>query len=510
MDVNLLNVLQSGNDNQLALVSARQSLSYAELTAAVSTLSAWLADTSVKVLALKADNSVAWVVVDLACQLADIVCIPIPDFFSESQICHCLNESGAELLISDDPHYGRAIKNGARWSSLPTFPLSSCSASAPVSPVFFCWRSEGNESARIAIGNYPENTQKITFTSGSTGNPKGVCLSQQHQWRVAVSLATGISLHQPRHLCLLPLSTLLENIAGIYGPLFCGGTIVIADSKERGLSGSSGLNAQTLLSCITNNKPDSIILLPQLLSVLVAACQQGWPPPDSLKFVAVGGARVSPQLLQSAHDAGLPAYQGYGLSECGSVVALNTPDEANFFAVGKPLPHTNITIEKGEIVVTGEVFLGYLGQPESWYPERVHSGDIGTFEDDFLQVSGRSKNVVISSFGRNISPEWIETELLSTLIISHCLVAGDDQPHLGVLLSAPEQVGNGEIQNWISQVNDSLPDYARVKTWQRLKAQDWKELITANGRLRRQQALTKFNDRIVRLWNQSADVSAIS
>jgi long-chain acyl-CoA synthetase len=518
MEYNPIAVLNQTHGERLALTSADGSLSYAELTESISVLSGWLIDVGTRVLALQADNCVDWVVVDLACQQAGIVCIPLPDFFSETQVRHCLAESAADLLVTDFPEI--AISIVSRTELL----------SPPVCQTLYFWRVDNSDnnlsvqkssvsldgpstihgagnllglisnSSKAPTKNYPDNTQKITFTSGSTGHPKGVCLSQSHQWQVASSLAERILLNHPRHLCLLPLSTLLENIAGIYSPLLRGGTIIIPDSSERGLSGSSGLHTSAFLDCLTRTEPETMIILPQLLSVIVAACQQGWPAPDSLRFIAVGGARVSPQLLQCARDFGMPVYQGYGLSECASVVALNTPEASNIDSVGKPLPHTDVTIENGEIVVTGSVFLGYLGQPESWYPTQVKTGDTGTLEDSYLKVNGRSKNLLISSFGRNISPEWVETELLANLMISQCLVVGDDQPQLAVLLSAPDQVSAEDIEQWISRVNNSLPDYARVKSWQRLSSKDWQGLITANGRLRRQQALSRFKYRISQLW----------
>ncbi len=114
----------------------------------------------------------------------------------------------------------------------------------------------------------PTGTNKITFTSGSTGTPKGVCLSNESQWQVARSIDCAFQQDEVNHLCILPLSTLLENIAGIYAPLLHGGTVQLASASARGFEGSRLVNPQALLKLINDVQPTSIILVPDLLMVL--------------------------------------------------------------------------------------------------------------------------------------------------------------------------------------------------------------------------------------------------
>src|SRR5690606_15998847 len=130
-------------------------------------------------------------------------------------------------------------------------------------------------------GVYPLGTQKITYTSGSTGTPKGVCLSESNQWQVAQSVARVVNEASDvqRHLCLLPLSTLLENVAGLYGALLSGAEVFLPNATERGLSGSNGLSVSRMLACLDRTAPHSLILIPQLLTVLVQAADQDWQPP---------------------------------------------------------------------------------------------------------------------------------------------------------------------------------------------------------------------------------------
>jgi len=477
-------IAQIVSPDQIALTDETDELSYNELIHRVKEESQWLAGLNVKVVALQGQNSIDWVILDLACQEADIVCVPLPTFFSVNQIKHCLSQAGVDLILSDQKNFDASMIEDLNLTSLEVrFSLHA-------------WRIPD-----VTLGAFPKETQKITFTSGSTGSPKGVCLSAKHQWQVAQALADAIEVRNPRHLCLLPLSTLLENIAGVYTPLLCGGCVVIVNDEMRGLSGSSGLDMDRLLACVERIQPETMILIPQLLTVLVAACKRGWQPPASLKFVAVGGAKVSPDLISIAHQYGIPVYQGYGLSECGSVVALNTPKEQHIDSVGRVLSHCTVSIENSEIIVTEPCHLGCLGEPDSWHPKSVRTGDIGSLENGWLKIEGRQKNILITSFGRNVSPEWVESELMSMPLLSHCLVVGDDKPHLGALVSAPDAITDTDINVWVQQANDRLPDYARVLVWRRIDESALSVYVTANGRLQRTYVEKAFKNQIEKLYS---------
>jgi long-subunit acyl-CoA synthetase (AMP-forming) len=449
----------------VALRDARRVLRYGELIDAVATVADWLRASGCNVVALRADNSIDWVLVDLACGVAGVTCLPLPGFFSTAQTDHCLRAAGADLLLTG---------TGAALAVVGQVPVPGTSDMRALR----LW-----PDAPAAL---PPGTSKITFTSGSTGEPKGVCLDAELQWRVARSLAAAIDASARKHLCILPLSTLLENLAGVYAPLLRGDEVVLPDAAARGLSGSSALDLPALLGCIDAERPHSLILVPQLLGALVAACEKGWRPPASLRFVAVGGARVAAELLIQARRWGLPVYEGYGLSECGSVVALNTPEQERLGSVGQVLPHCSVAIEDGEIVVAGACHLGYVGEPDSWHPRSVHTGDLGTVDGaGFLRVAGRRKNLLITSFGRNVNPEWIESELCAQPLFTQCAVVGDGRPFLVALLGTAPGVHDATVRQWIDAVNRRLPDYARVRAWLRLGGDAWAPLLTANGRPRR-------------------------
>jgi long-chain acyl-CoA synthetase len=397
-----------------------------------------------------------------------VTLLPIPMFFSDQQIEHAIVQSGAQMIIhsADD-----RVSIWADKASITSSPLLAYA----ISPL-----------KQLKQAELPELTAKITFTSGSTGQPKGVCLSNQQQLKVANALLQRTSLLAARHLSIIPFSTLLENIAGIYAPLLSGGCVIAISQKTLGFNGNSGFDLQALLTTISLCQPNSMILLPELLLALVGAVSQGWQAPVSLRFIAVGGSHVSESLLAIAQQSGLPVYQGYGLSECSSVVSLNSASNSKPQSIGQALDPVSIRIEQGEIVVSGSCFLGYVGQKQTWNQNEVFTGDLGHVDDEgYLYINGRKKNVLISSYGRNINPEWIEGELLANGLLKQCVVFGDAKPYCTALIRPRDNAtSDTDIQSWIDKINSQLPEYAQVKNWFSLDSDMTfaQGLMTSNGR----------------------------
>ena len=461
-----------------ALCDTRTTLSYAELLAAVETTASSLRSAGIQRLGLLMDNSPAWVIMDLAALRAGITVIPLPTFFSPAQVAHVIQDAGIDALCTD-------MDDDTDWHGF-------AAAAAPVPQTrLFCTTVTPERTA------LPAGTAKVTFTSGTTGTPKGVCLDAASMFRVADSVVQATADCQiEKHLCLLPLSLLLENITGVYAPLLAGATVMLPDSVERGLQGSQQLDSARLLDCLHRYRPDSLVLVPQILKALTVTCQQGQPLPDSLRFAAVGGARVAPALLTTARNCGIPAYEGYGLSECASVVTLNTPAADSVGAVGKPLPHVKLCVaDDGEIHVAGPAMLGYAGQPacrETWHA----TGDLGFIDaDGYLHLTGRRKNVFVTAYGRNVNPEWPESELTRHAQIVHAVVFGEARHYnTAVIVPAVQQVQDKDIAALVGMANEILPDYARIHNWIRADAPFTPDngLLTASGKPRRDQVWAHY------------------
>jgi acyl-CoA synthetase (AMP-forming)/AMP-acid ligase II len=280
---------------------------------------------------------------------------------------------------------------------------------------------------------------------------------------------------------------LLENLAGVYAPLWHGASVVVPPLAAVGIAGSSTFDPAVLDAQVRHAHAHSVITLPQMLRAWTAwrtAAAAG--PGGALRFVAVGGAAAGSALIAAARAAGLPAYEGYGLSEGASVQTLNLPGADRPGSVGRALPHAKIRVaDDGEIEVAGTPMLGYVGEPSrgiDWWP----TGDLGeTDADGFLHVRGRRKNVLITGFGRNVSPEWIETALRSLPLIAHAVVFGDGAPALSaVIWPSRADLDDSALDAAIAAANAQLPDYARVRHWVRARAPfaPAAGTCTANGR----------------------------
>jgi len=422
-------------------------LTYSELLNKIELVAAELIAQNIKALALRAENSIDWAIVDLAAMAADIVVVPIPTFFSDAQVEHTLEQSGVDALVGDwqawlASHPKQSFNQQDHPFSIANLPLLR--------------RNQlGDEGTQVA---YLPETGKITFTSGSTGQPKGVCLSNDHLCLVAKSLADAVNSAAHSHLVLLPLSTLLENITGVYVPLMLGVTSYILPGEQTGLLGSSQFEPGLFAQALATIKPESLVLTPALLLALIHIAKQQPSLVDSLKFVAVGGARVSSQLINTA--------AAFKAGTCG-----------------KPLPHTQIRIaEDGELLVKGNVALGYLNEP--FTQEWLATGDLAQIDaQGFVSLSGRKKNLIVTAYGRNVSPEWIESEALAFLPMTPLIVTGDSQQTLCAVIANSE-----DVEAKVHTLNQTLPDYAQIRTLLLLDnpraISGW---YTDNGKLKRNQ-----------------------
>lgn len=479
----------------IALISEEQSVTYRELWRRAAALADGLRAGGYGCAGLYRDNSVEWVVIDLACLMAEVTLVPVPTFFSDAQIRHLLAEAKVELLFIDDAV--RAAKLGLRIDE--DAPLRENSRVLEL------------RAARAGVPG-AAHPARITFTSGTTAEPRGVCLPPAALDAVTASLCTALAAVPVRtHLCLLPLSTLLENVAGVYAPLLMGKQVILYKGETLGLTGSSGLDVPRWIARMEAVAADSMILIPQMLHALVAARRQGLGKKLSPQFIAVGGGKVSVSLLMEARAFGWPVYEGYGLSECGSVVSLNIPGRDRPGSTGAPLPHARVRVDGGRILINPGFSTHYLENEKTvspaGKPDWIDSGDLGYLDEGgFLYVTGRAKNVLISSFGRNISPEWLESELLHAAGFAQCAVFGDAEPFCtAVIVPQAAQRDPRQIQQALDRINEDLPDYARIRRW--VLAEEAftpaNGLLTQNGRLRREAIARRYRDRLNEIYRNN-------
>ncbi len=462
--------------------------------------------------AIVMDNHPAWAVLDLSLLFNHQCSVPLPKFFSVQQLKHAIKDSAVEFLILDNADINKQLirETEGLVQNYETIEVAGKALAFYRLNIF-------NPEVAENLSTREQNQQKIikiTYTSGTTSHPKGVMLSEDIIMTKVVALSRASEANaDDRSLCILPLSTLLENIGGLYVPLYCGASIILLSPQTTGLSGSSQIDHKKLIAAVLQYRPTAFIIIPQLLLLLIKLIQSGIQLPDSLRFIAMGGAPVSRQLLDMAEQLEIPVFEGYGLSEAASVVAVNNPTHHRLGSVGKVLDTHELKIsEEGEILLKNHLFSGYLGQPAVNSNDFYATGDIGKLDEEaYLYVTGRKKNVINTSYGRNISPEWLEKELEVIPAIAQCVVYGHGRPFLVaiVVLRDNSEQAVGHLRQTMEQLNKQLPDYAWIKDF--IVAREafgvGNELLTGTGRVRREQIYQVYRQALESCYGEQKCIS---
>jgi long-subunit acyl-CoA synthetase (AMP-forming) len=436
-------------------------------------------------------NRVEGVIGQLAGWHAGKITVPLPPFLPLAHLRSIAADAGiSHILAAPD------MADAARQLGIPVTPISG--------------RMAGWQAAE------PTGAGQIIYTSGTTDQPKGVLLgSSQLLWSGRALASAMRASENDTYLSVLPLALLLETICAIVVPILTGARVRLVPELTAGFGAISG---DTLATAVALWRPSCMVLVPQLLADWVRRIDEGAAmAPDSLRFVAVGGASLAPALAEEAWAFGIPVHEGYGLSECGSVVALNRPAERKAGTVGKPLPGLDVRIVEDEIVVRGPCVMDrYLhDRPvgRAW-----RTGDIGEIDaDGYLTVRGRRDNILVTPLGRNISPEWIEALLSADPRVAGAIVTQAAGPHLTALLVPSalgedwfEHAGTERIAALISACCTEAPSYAVPRHFGIVCARELtaQGLLTANGRIRRREALDHYYDLLIRVSGTPVSTNA--
>ena len=454
---NVLAAIRATPSQRLALTDAFGPMTYGQLTETIAQLAATLAD-SPRVIGLLMPRDRRHVAGDLALASLGRTIVVLPDFFSPEQWRHMIADAGIEAIVT-------TAELAPRLDGLDV-------------PVLFADPDPKRSLTASA------SAQRIIYTSGTTGKPKGVVLSESALDASLSGLIGAVGANaRDVHLSLLPFSLLLEQLAGILLPLMVGARIHIA---------ASPLEAEAAGATTS-------VVVPDLLAAWVRGLKaHGGKAPASLRFVAVGGAPVGEALAATAWDLGLPVHEGYGLSECCSVVAVNRPGQRRPGTVGRILDGLAVSIEDGEIVVRGPTVMnGYLGHDTvdgAW-----RTGDLGRFESDgHLVVLGRKDDVIVTAQGRNIHPEWIEPMLLAEPSIRHCAIIAGLSGVRAIIVPADNDVATvHDDASWLwalRRLTATAPAYAQPAEISIISAETARAqaLFTVDGRPRRRRIAQFF------------------
>jgi long-chain acyl-CoA synthetase len=240
----------------------------------------------------------------------------------------------------------------------------------------------------------------------------------------------------------------------------------------------------------------------------------------NLKYALTGAAPVAKEMLEFFHACGVLILEGYGSTETSAVVSANAPDDFKFGTVGKPLPGCEVKIGdgedgKGEILVKGpHVFQGYHNLEaetdevldDGWF----RTGDLGEIDEEgYLKISGRTKEIIVTSSGKNITPTNIEKKIAEGSGVSQAVVYGDERPYLVALITVD---GDGEpdeaaVQKAIDTANADLANIEQVKKFKILPRELSQEEgeLTPTLKVKREKVYENFKDEIDALYDGDDD-----
>jgi len=390
----------------------------------------------------------------------------------------------------------------------------------------------------------------IIYTSGTQGNPKGVVLSHGgilNNCEGALGLLKEFVSKKPKFLTWLPLSHSYEHTVQ-FVQIVVGAQVFYAESIEKliknmgncspeimtavprfyqnlhqkintNFSKAAGIKKFLINQTIKlgnkklNREPFSLIeSLTNFICDLLVRKKIKEQFGGNLKAFISGGGALDKEVGCFLNAIGLPTLQGYGLTETSPVVSCNSINEIKVETVGKPFRGNLVKIANdGEILVKGEnVMLGYWNNEEEtnkvlnngW----LSTGDIGEFDGEFLKITDRKKDIIITPGGDNISPTKIESDLNKSDFIEQSLVYGDNKPYLVcliVLSSEYKNIKNEEIQKEIEKINKNLSKIEKIKKYFIIKNQFTIEnnMMTPTLKLKRYKIIKTYQNELEKLFN---------
>ena len=286
----------------------------------------------------------------------------------------------------------------------------------------------------------PGDLATIMYTSGTTGNPKGVMLTHGNILsNVDQCLEAEPILPDDVALCWLPLSHIYARTCDFYERVIAGSPVCLSESVD------------SVVTDIKEIQPTHISCVPRFYEKILAAIGSPDPAVTSqrlrdlfgprIRFLGSGGAPLPWPIEQTLRAAGLPILPGYGLTESAPVLSFNLTCQSKPGTAGRVLPGVEIKIAPdGEILARGpNIMLGYWNNPEAtaetvndgW----LHTGDLGTIDTDgFLTITGRSKELLVLSNGKKVIPTYLEGLLVADEWIDQAVVYGEGRHYLTALL----------------------------------------------------------------------------
>ncbi len=466
-------------------------------------------------IAILSENRPEWAIADWACLTSGIAGVPIYPSLPAEQLPYLLEDSGAAVVFTSSA--AQTAKVAAIRGRVPTLRKVICfdaSARGQADMTLAEVEATGTgldtpqgaaEYERAAMAIRPDDLATVIYTSGTTGEPKGVMLSHGNLQSEVVVIPDAIPVEANEiALSFLPLSHIFQRIADYYLAAR-GATIAYVDSFDS--VAQSMQEVRPTIACsvprlyekmyarvletalaggpikkqiffwarrvadrwaterLAGRRPSGFLAVGYWLAQILVFSKLRARTGGRLRYFVSGGAPLASEINKFFFAAGLTILEGYGLTESSGVISVNSPTNFRIGTVGKPLRGIEVKIDAdGEILTRGpHVMQGYLNKPEAtreaidaegWF----HTGDIGVLEDDFIRITDRKKDLIVTAGGKKIAPQPIENLVKTNKYVSQAVMIGDRRKY-PVLLVVPN---TDQLQKWASGRNIVFTDPSQL------------------------------------------------
>ncbi|MCQ4081248.1 long-chain fatty acid--CoA ligase [Streptomyces sp. RB6PN25] len=441
--------------------------------------------------AIMARTTYAWTLLDFAAWAAGAITVPIYPISSASQAAWILEDSGATACVVENVEQARLI-TGIRGQLPALRELWQIDTGAISQLISAGWGTADTEVGRRKAAVGPQHIATLIYTSGTTGRPKG-CVLTHGNFFAEVDNAVELLFPVFKSVSSEPASTLLFlPLSHVFGRMVAVGCL---RARVR-LGHAASIATEDLLADLAGFQPTFLLAIPYVLEkvyntgrataermgrassfdraariarrygeVLTAQVADGGPPPPmklraahalydplvyrriraalggKVRYVICGGSPLGKRLAAFYAGAGVEVFEGYGLTETTAAATVTPPLKPRLGTVGRPLPGSAVRIaDDGEVWLSGgQLFAGYWNGGELQPADRggwFATGDIGELDDDgYLAITGRKKEILITSGGKNVAPAPLEDRIRAHPLVGQCMVVGDHRPYVAALIT---------------------------------------------------------------------------
>ncbi len=501
---------------------------------------------------LISENRPEWMISDLAIMLAKGITVPAYTTYVERDYEYLINDCNPSVIIvSDEIQYSKIkniIKSKTFIKKILSFDeIKEVKNVDCIKNIFEKDRCEEKNFFNLDIAR--KDLACIIYTSGTQGNPKGVMLSHGgilSNCEGALFLLNEFISKKTRFLTWLPLSHSYEHTVQ-FVQIALGAKVFYAESIDKLIKNMAECNPDIMTAVprfyqnlyqkintsfnktkglkkylinkmlylgkkvLLKNKLSNLETIQNIICEKLVRKKIKTQFGGSLKLFISGGGALDKDVGLFLNAIGLPTLQGYGLTETSPVVSCNPKNDIRIDTVGPAFASNEVQIaDDGEILVKGEnVMLGYWNNDEEtakvlkngW----LHTGDIGHFENKYLKITDRKKDILITPGGENISPIKIENDLLKIEFVEQTLVYGDNKPYLVALFVISDEKFNASNEIVIKEleiINKNLSKIEKIKKFIVIKDQFTIEngLLTPTLKLKRYKIIKKYKNHLESLY----------